>query len=305
MWRKFSLMCIVLIGLHVAKVNTCETGELECDRLEQCYPKELKCDGNADCRDGTDECGCDEYICPDNRLKCPDDLCGMKDGKLCDGHSDCPSNKDEEDCDSCIDDAFLCSKEEKCIPGDWHCDGYDDCNGEDEKDCIECNGGAFMCTADSKCVRSRYVCDSFPDCSDGMYDIGCPDDGCGNDEFACALPPPNYPNCVPSNKIYDDTNDCGDCSDEANAESCVLGGPPPPGELSRSLLKTRGERKKKNEGRVNTVVRSNKNIDALRSGKSYLKENLREYLLRSKTGNRLANRILGRREMEKRRRYKR
>ncbi|CAC5362089.1 LRP1B [Mytilus coruscus] len=307
MWRQFSFMWMVLIGIHVAKVNSCEEDELECKRSEQCYPKGYKCDGHADCWDGTDECGCDEYVCPDNRLKCPDDVCGMEDGKLCDGHSDCPRNTDEEDCESCVDDAFLCAEEEKCIPGEWHCDGHNDCNGEDEKDCMECNGGAFMCTADNKCVRSSWVCDSYPDCSDGMDDIGCPDDGCGNNEFACFLPPPSYPNCVSKDKINDGTNDCGDCSDEAYDESCVPGGPPTP---ERSLLKAdrRKQRKEKDEGRVNTIARGNKNIDAhrqiLRRGKSYLKDNLREYLLRSKTDDRLANRILGRREREKRRRDK-
>lgn len=36
---------------------------------------------------------------------------------------------------ACVDDAFHCSEEKKCIPDEWHCDGIDDCDGEDEKDC--------------------------------------------------------------------------------------------------------------------------------------------------------------------------
>ena len=46
-------------------------------------------------------------------------------------------------------------------------------------------------------------------------------DGCGNDEFKCYNPPPSFPKCVPGDNINDGTNDCGDCSDEAFAESCV------------------------------------------------------------------------------------
>ncbi|VDI24043.1 uncharacterized protein LOC143042041 [Mytilus galloprovincialis] len=305
MWRQFIFIWMVLIGLHVAKADECSEGELECDRSEQCYPEELRCDGTANCWDGTDECGCEEYVCPGNRLKCPDDVCGMEDGKMCDGRSDCPRHKDEQDCESCVDDAFHCSEEKKCIPDEWHCDGIDDCDGEDEKDCEECNNDAFLCTADSTCIRSNWVCDSWPDCSDGQDDIGCPDNGCGNDEFKCYNPPPSFPKCVPGDNINDGTNDCGDCSDEAFAESCVpTGPPPPPGPPARSLLKTRGQRKKY-DSRENTVARDSKNVDAhrqpLRRGESHLKDYLRKYLLRSKTDERLANRNLGRRGMDKRR----
>lgn len=36
---------------------------------------------------------------------------------------------------ACVDGAFHCSVEKKCIPIKWRCDGMDDCNGEDEMDC--------------------------------------------------------------------------------------------------------------------------------------------------------------------------
>lgn len=84
----------------------------------------------------------------------------------------------------------------------------------------------------------------------------------------------------------------------------ILGPPPPPGPPARSLLKTRGQRKKY-DSRENTVARDSKNVDAhrqpLRRGESHLKDYLRKYLLRSKTDDRLANRNLGRRGMDKRR----
>ncbi|XP_063414275.1 very low-density lipoprotein receptor-like isoform X2 [Mytilus trossulus] len=365
MWKQFNFMLMVLIGLHLAKADDCLENELECRRSEQCYPKEYRCDGYADCSDGTDECGCEDYVCPGNRLKCPDDVCGMEDGKLCDGRHDCPGSKDEEDCEACVDGAFHCSIEKKCIPSEWHCDGVDDCDGEDEKDCTDCNNyenGAFLCTADSTCIRWDWVCDSYPDCSDGEEDIGCPDDGCENNEFKCNDPYPSFPKCVPGDKINDGTNDCGDCSDEKFAESCVPGvpggpsppviNPPAPQHPSRGLQKARGQmmkkdegtkhtvareqrrkkdegtvhtitreqrrkkdegtvhtinreqRRKKDEGRVHTVARSNKDIDAHRKfltrGKSNLKDNLINYLLHRKTDDRLANRILSRREKDKR-----
>lgn len=109
---------------------------------------------------------------------------------------------------------------------------------------------------------------------------------------------------------------------------------PPPQEPARSLHKAHGQRTKKDEDTVHTitreqrrkkdeskvhtvsreqrrkkdedtVARSNKDIDAhrkfLRRGKSNLKDNLMNYLLHRKTDDRLANRILSRREMDKRR----
>lgn len=68
---------------------------------------------------------------------------------------------------------------------------------------------------------------------------------------------------------------------------------------------SREQRRKKDEDTVHTVARSNKDIDAhrkfLRRGKSNLKDNLMNYLLHRKTDDRLANGILSRREMDKRR----
>ncbi|VDI10959.1 Hypothetical predicted protein [Mytilus galloprovincialis] len=319
MWKQFSFMLMVLIGLHLAKADDCLENELKCRRSEQCYPKEYRCDGYADCDDGTDECQCEDYVCSGNRLTCPDDTCGKEDGKLCNGRRDCPRGKDEVDCESCVDGAFHCSVEKKCIPIKWRCDGMDDCNGEDEMDCADfdcpdnklkcpddfcgredaCVDGAFHCSIEKKCIPSEWHCDGYDDCD-------------GEDELDCTGPPPQEP-ARSLHKAHGQRTK----KDEGTVHTVAREQRRKKDEDTVHTI-TREQRRKKDESKVHTVsreqrrkkdedtvARSNKDIDAhrkfLRRGKSNLKDNLMNYLLHRKTDDRLANRILSHREMDKRR----
>lgn len=61
-----------------------------------CIPPTRKCDGYFDCRDESDEAGCNMTSCTKDKFRC-NDLCIEKSQK-CDHRKDCADNSDEEDC---------------------------------------------------------------------------------------------------------------------------------------------------------------------------------------------------------------
>lgn len=61
-----------------------------------CIPPTRKCDGYFDCRDESDEAGCNMTSCTKDKFRC-NDLCINKSQK-CDHRKDCDDNSDEEDC---------------------------------------------------------------------------------------------------------------------------------------------------------------------------------------------------------------
>ncbi|XP_063399750.1 low-density lipoprotein receptor-related protein 2-like [Mytilus trossulus] len=346
--------------------TACNSYAFLCASDKTCIRSNWVCDSWPDCWHGEDELGCQNDVCGDDEFKCFDphfryQKCVPQD-KINNGMNDCGDCSDEAYRDNCINDGcgdneFKCHKE--CIPIEKMRDGIDDCGDCSDEffsdDCmnLECNNDEFLCTADRICIASDYVCDSYPACSDGKDDIGCPHDGCSDDEFKCNNTSPSLPKCVRAEKINDGTDDCGDCSDEAFRFGCVYGKPHPlqslpglpylfpiPQRRARNLPNAHGQKKKKNEGTEQTVAHEqrgkigegtvlpvtrkqrrmkdedtvhiaasgNTDIDAhrqvLRRGKSHLKDNLRNSLLRSKTDDRLTKRVLSRREMNKRKREK-
>ncbi|XP_068250919.1 prolow-density lipoprotein receptor-related protein 1-like [Palaemon carinicauda] len=79
--------------------------------------------------------------------------------------------------ENCSKDQFYCSKDEKCVPLSWRCDGEKDCwHGQDERNCPKdgCDRqGWIKCTTSGQCINSNWVCDGIEDCPDGTDENNC------------------------------------------------------------------------------------------------------------------------------------
>ena len=75
---------------------------------ERCVPLHWRCDGEAQCKDGSDEMGCAARTCAAGQRQCNNSNC-VSSWKVCDGANDCGDNSDEADCPAgCPPGWFTC-----------------------------------------------------------------------------------------------------------------------------------------------------------------------------------------------------
>ncbi|XP_058238194.1 low-density lipoprotein receptor-related protein 1B-like isoform X2 [Hemibagrus wyckioides] len=218
--------------------SSCNThSEFQCANGE-CIDYELACDGDAHCKDKSDEKRqyCDKRGCRGGYKLCNNQRCVVN-TRFCDGVNDCGDNSDEAFCNNVCSSFERRCADGSCVSQTSWCDQIIDCtDASDEKNCshVDCvdyhrlgvrvDDSVFLrCNSTSLCVLPHWVCDGVDDCGDYSDETHChavapAGQLCAEGLFSCPSG-----SCVSTAWLCDGQKDCKDGEDELHCEtSCAF-----------------------------------------------------------------------------------